>query len=52
MTWAKLLADGLRKIFFPNKIRKPTKTVAQAVRSDWFKIGKDFRKVINNYGGR
>ncbi|MBR1645487.1 MAG: hypothetical protein IJ774_01970 [Selenomonadaceae bacterium] len=47
MRLIELLIGGFTKIFFPYKVtRRSSKTVAQAVRSDWRKIGKDFRKVI------
>ncbi|MBR1805846.1 MAG: hypothetical protein IJ774_05580 [Selenomonadaceae bacterium] len=53
MTLLNFLFDGFTKIFFPyKKPRKPSKTVAQAVRSDWRKIGNDFRKVLSGYGRR
>lgn len=42
-----ILIGGFAKIFFPYKIaRRNKKSVTQAVRSDWHKIGNDFRKVI------
>lgn len=47
MRLIEILIGGFTKIFFPYKIaRRSPKTVAQAMRSDWRKIGKDFRKVI------
>ena len=53
MTLLNFLIDGFAKIFFPyRKPHKAPKTVAQSVRSDWRKIGNDFRKVLSGYGGR
>ena len=47
MRLVKILIDGFTKIFFPYKVkRRSSKSVAQAIHSDWRKIGNDFQKVI------